>query len=316
MKHGHIKISRKMFDGHDELWSEPREFSKAEAWLDLLQVAAYLPRDFSTAQHGTDKLARGEFVASLRFLAVRWKWSKNRVAGFLRLLVKLNRLAGQRAGQHGTIYRIENYDTYQSNNSTARTRNGTAKGTATGQPRDKEESSTSNTSRIYTPEFERAFAAYPKRLGGNSKREAFGKWTASLNRGADPKAMEDGVHRYAKFCDAIHKTGTEFVKQAATFFGPSECWLDAWDVPLHSSRGGLPRIAETLALLAVEYELVAKSDPDSYRARMQRALADPRVTDRPAMEAAIKASQPWTLGTTKREWLAKAIADRLGTVAA
>lgn len=169
----------------------------------------------------------------------------------------------------------------------------------------------------YPGEFERAFQALPKRAGGNPKRAALKAWNGSLSRGADPQAIEDGAHRYARFIDAIGKTGTQYVKQGATFFGPDELWLDAWDVPPQpAARNGLPRIAETLAVLAVEYELVAKSDPDSYRARMARALADPRVTDRAAMEAAIKASQPWTLGTTKREWLAKAIADRLGTVAA
>lgn len=92
----------------------------------------------------------------------------------------------------------------------------------------------------YPAEFERAFQAMPKRAGGHPKKTAFRAWSASLKRGADPAAIEDGARRYALFIAAIGKTGTEFVKLAATFFGPDDLWLDAWDVPLTVTRGGRP----------------------------------------------------------------------------
>lgn len=96
----------------------------------------------------------------------------------------------------------------------------------------------------YSPEFERAFAAYPKRAGDNPKREAWGQWQASIKRGADPVAMEDGTHRYAKFCEATNLLNTPYVKQGATFYGRNESWLDPWDIPLQVSRGGAKREPE------------------------------------------------------------------------
>lgn len=89
----------------------------------------------------------------------------------------------------------------------------------------------------YPAEFERAFQAMPKRAGGHPKKTAYRAWAASVKRGADPAAIEDGARRYALFIAAINRTGTEFVKMAATFFGPDDLWLDAWDVPLTVSRG-------------------------------------------------------------------------------
>lgn len=80
-------------------------------------------------------------------------------------------------------------------------------------------------------EFERCWAEYPKRAGGNSKRDACKAWEARVKAGADPDDILAGVQRYAAFCRITGKTGTEFVKQGATFFGPSEHYLDDWTPP-------------------------------------------------------------------------------------
>lgn len=79
--------------------------------------------------------------------------------------------------------------------------------------------------------FERCWAEYPKRAGGNSKRDACKAWEARVKAGADPDDILAGVQRYAAFCRITGKTGTEFVKQGATFFGPSEHYLDDWTPP-------------------------------------------------------------------------------------
>ena len=39
------------------------------------------------------------------------------------------------------------------------------------------------------------------------------------------------IQRYAKFCDATGKTGTEYVMQAATFFGPDKHYENDWTIP-------------------------------------------------------------------------------------
>ncbi len=82
----------------------------------------------------------------------------------------------------------------------------------------------------YPDEFEQAWKEYPRRPG-NNKRDACKAWEARVKAGADPDDILAGVQRYAAFCRITGKTGTEFVKQGATFFGPSEHYLDDWTPP-------------------------------------------------------------------------------------
>lgn len=80
-------------------------------------------------------------------------------------------------------------------------------------------------------DFARTFAKYPRRAGGNSRKDALRAWQARLAAGVSPAEIEAGVERYAAFIAATGKEGTEYVKQAATFFGPSEHWTEPWDAP-------------------------------------------------------------------------------------
>ncbi|EAQ9982212.1 helix-turn-helix domain-containing protein [Salmonella enterica] len=88
----------------------------------------------------------------------------------------------------------------------------------------------------YSPEFETAWQAYPKRTGGNPKPSAFKAWKARLKVGVKPEDMLEGVKRYAAYCRATGNTGTQFVKQAATFFGPDRHFEESWQTP--SAPGG------------------------------------------------------------------------------
>ncbi|MBS3894984.1 helix-turn-helix domain-containing protein [Serratia marcescens] len=89
----------------------------------------------------------------------------------------------------------------------------------------------------YSPEFEIAWQAYPKRAGGNPKPSAYKAWNARLKDGATPEAMLAGVKRYAAFVAATGKLGSEYVKQAATFFGPDRHFDETWQTP--SAPGGV-----------------------------------------------------------------------------
>lgn len=108
---GFLKIYRSFFDHF--LWSKDREFSKAEAWIDLLRTARY--------DEGTnDKMVngnvvewnRGELLASVRFLKNRWNWnSTGKVTRFLELLEKQNMIE-RKTEQGVTVVSICNYSTY------------------------------------------------------------------------------------------------------------------------------------------------------------------------------------------------------------
>lgn len=88
----------------------------------------------------------------------------------------------------------------------------------------------------YSPEFETAWQVYPKRAGGNSKAAAFKAWKARLKDGVKPETMLAGVKRYAAYARTTGSTGTQFVKQAATFFGPDRHFDEPWQAP--SAPGG------------------------------------------------------------------------------
>lgn len=88
----------------------------------------------------------------------------------------------------------------------------------------------------YSPEFETAWQGYPKRAGGNSKAAAYKAWKARLKDGVKSENMLAGVQRYAAYVKSTGSTGTQYVKQAATFFGPDRHFEEAWQTP--SAPGG------------------------------------------------------------------------------
>lgn len=112
-------IYARLFDPEHELADEP--VCKRFAWADLLSLASY-----ESAARIIDgqlvPLRRGEFVASLRFLATRWRWDKMRVSRFFGILLDptVAKLSKVRETPVGTVYRIVKYDTYA--NPTAPTR--------------------------------------------------------------------------------------------------------------------------------------------------------------------------------------------------
>ena len=95
----------------------------------------------------------------------------------------------------------------------------------------------------YSNEFEQAWQAYPKRAGGNSKAAAWKAWKARIKDGVNTEAMLAGVNRYAGYVRATGSAGTQYVKQAATFFGPDRHFDESWQAPSGSVSGrpgGLP----------------------------------------------------------------------------
>jgi len=90
----------------------------------------------------------------------------------------------------------------------------------------------------YPHAFELTWNAYPKRLGGNPKRDALKAWRARIAEGEDSDVLHDGVLRYSAFLHATGKIGTEYVMQARTFFGPSRRYEESWTLPSEAKSGG------------------------------------------------------------------------------
>lgn len=89
--------------------------------------------------------------------------------------------------------------------------------------------------------FDLAWADYPKRLGGNSKADARKAFMARVRQGIDPNEMRLGVVRYAAYCEAMGMTGTQYVKTAATFFGPGLHFEDPFEIPANKRPGAAKR---------------------------------------------------------------------------
>lgn len=108
MSQGFFKLQRRMFTHW--LWKEVRELSRFEAFLDLLQLAAFEP---------TERLVSGRciyvpvggIVASERFLSGRWKWSRTKVRQFLDLL-QSEKMAEPQKDQGITVLILCNYEAW------------------------------------------------------------------------------------------------------------------------------------------------------------------------------------------------------------
>ncbi len=179
---GHIKVSRKVFDAEhgDPFWMEEREFSRWEAWIDLIQLAAWKDSNYRTAG-GVIPLKRGQFVASLRFLAKRWSWSVKKVRTYLAHLEKSDRVRAQGGHTAGTLYLITKYDAYQASSEAK----GTGKGIAGAQQGHK----------IEAVKAVRATASDASASAANLR--AFPK--ATCDAGYDRWAQKMGAMTYSRF---------------------------------------------------------------------------------------------------------------------
>lgn len=81
----------------------------------------------------------------------------------------------------------------------------------------------------YTQDFEEAWKAYPKRHRQDNKKAAFKAWKARIQQKESPQEMINGVKAYAEAMREDGKIGTQFVMQAATFFGPDEHYSQQWE---------------------------------------------------------------------------------------
>ncbi len=78
---GYLRIPRALFQ--TEEWQLPREFSRFEAMLSLFEQASYVDGRQVQMARGVVTLQRGQLITTLRFLAKKWGWHKDKVARFL-----------------------------------------------------------------------------------------------------------------------------------------------------------------------------------------------------------------------------------------
>ncbi len=107
---GYIKLFRKMQENF--LWKESREFSKAEAWIDLLLEAQYRDKPTNIIVKLTNYIQnQGETFKTMKTWAKRWGWSRSRVRRFLTLL-KNNQMIDYKTDHQTTKITINNFKGY------------------------------------------------------------------------------------------------------------------------------------------------------------------------------------------------------------
>lgn len=72
---------------------------------------------------------------------------------------------------------------------------------------------------------------YPNRSGDPNWRGGLRAANARIAEGHTIAEFMAGAERYAKFCEATGKVGTEIVQQASRFLGPGKPFLLPWDLP-------------------------------------------------------------------------------------
>ena len=99
----------------------------------------------------------------------------------------------------------------------------------------------------YSEDFLEIWQIYPARSGANPKKRAATAFEKRISEGLLNHEeiyfeLFQGARRYAKFCDATGKTGTEYVMQAATFFGPDRHYENDWTIPAPKTKTGATEI--------------------------------------------------------------------------
>ena len=116
-KPGFIKLHRQIIE--NELYKEPRKFSKYEAWIDLLLRANHKEEDGIQA---------GSFLTSYGELAKAWGWSKSTTWNFLKYLSQQDMIIfklNENGTDRRTVVTVAKWDLYQGKRNAKRNENGT-----------------------------------------------------------------------------------------------------------------------------------------------------------------------------------------------
>lgn len=108
---GALWLHRKIRD--HEFWREPRKFSKAEAWLDIIMEVRWQKEDEKVViGNQIITCSYGQSLNSILTWAKRWRWSEPVTRRFLTLLEKQGMIE-RRSGAKTTLLTVCNYGKYQ-----------------------------------------------------------------------------------------------------------------------------------------------------------------------------------------------------------
>lgn len=195
MADGWILIHRKLFD--NPLWIG-EEFTKGQAWVDLLLLANYEKGEIFV-KGKTISIDIGQVGYSELKLSSRWMWSRGKTRRFLMRLVTEHRIEHETV--HGSsVITICNYRHYQKKPGSDGTHNEhkTVHETDKKQDTIKETKQTKETKEEVLLLFDEFWNLFPRRRRGNkTKAETSYRKILSENRATENEIL-NGVKNYAK----------------------------------------------------------------------------------------------------------------------
>ena len=114
---GWFKVHRKLFES--EIWRPefPEPYDIRSAWIELVGIANHETKEIIVGRD-TLTVKRGQKFTSIRKLAKRFHWSKNRTLRYINLLEKLG-MINKIETHNGTLLTIINYEVYQGGRDTS-----------------------------------------------------------------------------------------------------------------------------------------------------------------------------------------------------
>lgn len=110
MDKGWIKLYRQIQD--NMIWNDTEPFDRRSAWIDLILMANVQTKEI--IYHGqVIKIKRGQVYTSIRKLAVRWHWSRDKVNRFIKTLIKAHMVERDNRTQSATLLTIVKYSVFQ-----------------------------------------------------------------------------------------------------------------------------------------------------------------------------------------------------------
>lgn len=119
----------------DSLIFEGDEFSRRDAWVWLIEQAAFKSKSVRVGSAYVD-IQRGQLTASIRFMAQAWGWHRNRVSRFIDQLRHEGMIetgSGTEGGTGQLVITICKYDDFQTSPEEGGTVRGAESGTGAGQ---------------------------------------------------------------------------------------------------------------------------------------------------------------------------------------
>ena len=205
---GYVKIGRSVF-GHNMFKEEP--YTEREGWIWLICGASYKTDTIRIPNTSiVTEVKRGDYVASIRFLATKFKWSNSRVRRFLDRLER-GKMLSTVTDTGITKITIANYDKWQffveppiQQQTKQRIKT------------DTNISKEVNKVSIYTSHFEDFWSTIPSKM-----RKGKGKAFRSFKKANFKLTIEELAEKYKKH----HEINNEFTKHPSTWLN-QECWLD------------------------------------------------------------------------------------------